>query len=116
IDLSWTASAGTGTITYHIERGTDNRGFAKIATTTSTTYTDTGLTLGTDYWYRIRATDQTPNSVPSTYSNHLEVSTVTPLVPGLMAFFSMNENTGGTTYANYTGSPSSISGNLNGGA
>ena len=56
IDLNWEASPGAG-ITFGIDRKTENRGFAQIATVDAdvTRYSDVGLTPGVRYTYRIRA-------------------------------------------------------------
>ena len=57
VNLSWTSSAGsTG---YHIDRSaTSNLGpWTALNVVTGTTYSDTGLLSGTDYWYRVQATN-----------------------------------------------------------
>ena len=57
IDLAWTASATSG-VTYDVYRATDSAGpYAKInvAAVSGTTYTDSATTLGTTYYYRVRA-------------------------------------------------------------
>lgn len=54
IDLSWTASANA--TSYGIERRDSPAGaWSEIATATGTTYTATGLTIDTDYDFRISA-------------------------------------------------------------
>jgi chitodextrinase len=70
--LAWSASSdNVGVTGYLIERcqGVSCSGFAQIATVpgTSTTYTDAGITAGTNYSYRVRATDAANNL--SGYSN-----------------------------------------------
>jgi uncharacterized repeat protein (TIGR01451 family) len=70
IDLSWTASTdNVGVTGYHVERcqGTNCSSFAEIANPTGTTYSDTGLTAGTTFRYRVRANDGSGNL--SQYSN-----------------------------------------------
>lgn len=64
IDLAWTAGAGGGTPTgYELDRAT-NAAFTTgltvlltdpTSTVTTLTYSDTGLTAGTQYFYRVRA-------------------------------------------------------------
>ena len=75
INLSWTASTDNVGVTYYfIERcqGSGCSSFAQVATSATTTFSDTGLLSSTSYSYRIRATDAAGNL--SGYSN---VSTAT---------------------------------------
>ncbi len=63
--VNWSAVAGaTG---YLVERSTDGVNFTTAGTTASNvlTYTDSGLAGSLRYFYRVRATDATGNSVPS---------------------------------------------------
>jgi fibronectin type 3 domain-containing protein len=54
VALSWNASAGA--TSYHVKRGTVSGGpYSQIAAPTTTTYTDTGLTNGTTYYYVVSA-------------------------------------------------------------
>ncbi len=79
INLSWTASTdNVGVTGYKIERcsGAGCANFAQIATSTATSYNDTGLTGSTSYSYRVRATDAAGNL--STYSTSLTAATPTP--------------------------------------
>ena len=50
--------------------------FAQIATPTGTSFSDTGLTAGTSYSYRVRATDAAGNL--GGYSNTASATTTTP--------------------------------------
>ena len=66
IDLSWTASSdNVGIAGYNIERCQDDKCSPTVevqATSgTGTTWSDTGLSTGTTYGYRIRARDAVPN-------------------------------------------------------
>lgn len=75
VSLTWTASSdNVGVTNYLIERcqGPGCTAFAQIATTTTTTYADAGLSSNTSYSYRTRATDAAGNL--SGYSN---ISTAT---------------------------------------
>lgn len=73
--LGWTDNANDET-GYRIERSVDGVNFIEIALrgANATGYSDTGLTPGTAYWYRIRAYNSQGNS---DYSN--VASTQTPL-------------------------------------
>ncbi len=76
INLSWTASTDSvGVSGYLLERctGSGCTSFAQIATPTTTTYNDTGLTASTSYSYRVRSTDTAGNL--SGYSNVASVAT-----------------------------------------
>jgi hypothetical protein len=66
INLSWTESS-SGVTGFLIERSTNGSTFTQIASVSAsaTSYSDTGLTVGTRYYYRVRATSATANS---TYS------------------------------------------------
>ncbi len=80
INLSWTASTdNVGVTNYLVERcaGASCTSFAQIATSTTTTYNNTGLTASTSYSYRVRATDAAGNL--SGYSN--VVTAATPALP-----------------------------------
>ncbi len=71
INLSWSNVSTTQTQIL-IERKTGSGGtYAQIATAASnaTTYSNTGLTANTQYFYRIRATDGTNNSAYSSEAN-----------------------------------------------
>jgi fibronectin type 3 domain-containing protein/regulation of enolase protein 1 (concanavalin A-like superfamily) len=77
VNLSW-ADVATET-GYKIERKTDSSGvYAEIATVGAgvTTYNNTGLTPGTSYFYRVRATNTWGDSAYST-----EVNAATPTLP-----------------------------------
>ena len=76
INLSWTAATdNVGVTGYLIERcqGTGCSTFTQIATTTTTTYNNTGLQASTSYSYRVRATDAANNL--SLYSNTSSATT-----------------------------------------
>src|SRR5713226_347143 len=63
INLLWTASTdNVGVTGYQIWRATSSTGpFSQIATSTTTSYTNTGLTSGTTYWYYVQAFDAAGN-------------------------------------------------------
>src|SRR5207247_170866 len=102
INLAWTASTdNVGVTGYLIERcqGSGCTTFAQTASVTTTTFNNTGLTAGTAYSYRVRATDAAGNL--SGYSNTGTASTpssdtVPPTSPsGLTA--TPGSGTGGDT-------------------
>ena len=71
IRVSWTASTGTGTITYQVRRGSTS-----VATGLSgLTYTNSGLTANTAYSYSVRATN---NVGSSAYSSSATATTHSP--------------------------------------
>jgi len=64
IDLAWT-DVSTGNQSYKVERSTDNTNWTEIATglsATATSYSATGLTDGTLYYFRVRAANAARNS------------------------------------------------------
>ncbi len=63
IALSWTASTDNVAVTgYQIWRASTAAGpFSQIATTTTTSYTNGGLTSGTTYYYNVKAYDAAGN-------------------------------------------------------
>jgi len=64
IGLSWTASGGA--TSYKIQRSPDgSTGWAQVGTSTTTTFTDTGLTAATTYYYRVVASNSIGDSAPS---------------------------------------------------
>ena len=76
INLSWSASTdNVGVAGYKIERcaGSSCSNFSQIATTTSTSYSSTGLSEATTYRFRIRAYDAAGND--SGYSNIASATT-----------------------------------------
>jgi chitodextrinase len=78
VNLSWTASTDNlGVTGYRVERcqGSGCTSFAQIGTPSGTTFNDTGLTAGTLYRYRVRATDAAGNL--SAYSSIVNGTTQT---------------------------------------
>lgn len=77
IDLSWTASLdNVGVTGYLVERcqGAGCATFAQVGTPTGTTFSDTGVTAGNIYSYRVRATDAAGNvslySIPTSTTGY----------------------------------------------
>jgi len=84
IDLSWT-DVSTGNQSYKVERSTDNVNWTEIATglsATATTYSATGLTASTLYYFRVRAANAARNSdYSNTASATTQASTTVPNAP-----------------------------------
>src|SRR5207244_3330517 len=83
INLSWTASTdNVGVSGYRVERcqGAGCSSFTQVGTPAGTTYNDTGLTAGTSYSYRARATD-----AAATLSSYSPVPTATAHTPDTQA-------------------------------
>ena len=82
INLSWTASTdNVGVAGYRVERcqGAGCSTFTQVGTASGTTFNDTGLTLGTVYAYRVRATDAANNL--SAFSSTATATTPDPGAP-----------------------------------
>ncbi len=97
INLSWTASTDDVAVTaYLLERcqGSGCSSFTQIASVGDVTYSDSGLSAGTSYTYRVRATDAAGNL--SDYSTSVSATT-TALPPGLVAAYGFSEGSGTTT-------------------
>lgn len=70
VPLQWNAPGYTGTssiTSYNIYRSTTAGSIGtRVASTSATTYTDTGLTNGTNYYYQVTAVNSSGESAPST--------------------------------------------------
>jgi fibronectin type 3 domain-containing protein len=73
VSLTWAAASGAGS--YHVKRSTTSGAETQIAAPTSNSYTDTGLTNGTKYFYVVSAVNSGGQS-----ANSSEVS-ATPSAP-----------------------------------
>jgi chitodextrinase len=96
IDLTWTASTdNVGVTGYKVERcsGSGCTNFTQIATPTSDSYSDTGLSASTLYRYQVRAVDGAGNN--SGYSNIS--SATTPVAPPSPTFISEYETAWNTS-------------------
>lgn len=104
--LSWTASTdNVAVVAYDVYRSGTT---AAIGTTTSTSYTDTGVAAGTTYTYTVKARDAAANvSAPATLTvDRTPPSTPTltvtaPTATSTMLTFSATDNIGVTAYDIY---------------
>ena len=114
INLNWSASSdNVGVTGYWVERSQNggSTAFTQVASVTGTSYADTGLSAGTIYNYRVRATDAAGNL--SGYSG--VASTTTSNTPPhwvvLAAAYGFNEGSGTTvTDASGNGDTGTING------
>jgi len=75
ISLTWNSSAGA--TSYNVKRSTTNGGpYTTVASPTTASYTNTGLTNGTPYYYVVTAVNSAGESNPSSQA------TATPTAPG----------------------------------
>lgn len=99
VDLSWpAASDNVGVTNYQVERctGAGCGAFVLIATTTSTSYSATGLTYSTPYSFQVRANDAVPNY--GAYS--ATASATTANAPPPSAVTSLSASAASTTQIN----------------
>jgi chitodextrinase len=100
INLAWTAPTdNVGVTGYRVERcqGAGCTSFAQIATPTGTSYSNSGLTAGTSYSYRVRANDGAGNL--SGYSN---TASATPVTGDTVAPASAKDLSGPSASVTYT--------------
>jgi len=98
ITLSWTASTdNVGVTGYDIFRaiGASGGSFASVGTSTTTTFTDTGLTPGQTYRYQVRARDAAGNL--SAFSNTLTVTASSSCTPPPPAPINLTATSVGST-------------------
>ncbi|MGA8408084.1 MAG: glycoside hydrolase family 44 protein [Candidatus Acidiferrales bacterium] len=105
IALTWTASACA--TSYHVKRSTTSGAETQISAPTSNSYTDTGLTNGTKYFYVVSAVNSGGESANSPEASATPAAPVTPPATptGLQATggnaqvsLTWNASTGATSY------------------
>jgi len=100
INLTWTAASdNSGSTDYRVERcqGVSCTNFVQIATTTTNSYSDTGVIGGTSYSYRIRAADSSGNQSLN-YTSIISATTGgSAVLPGLVAAYGFAAGNGTTT-------------------
>lgn len=94
IDLSWSDNSSNET-TFRVERSTDGSSFSEIGHTAANivAYSDTGLTSGRTYYYRVRARNSAGDSDYSNTANATTTSTVDPCDPTLVSSGYNSSNT-----------------------
>jgi fibronectin type 3 domain-containing protein len=117
INLSWVASTDNVAVTgYRIERcqGVGCSNFVQKATSTGTTYGDSGLSPNTSYTYRVRATDAAGNL--SAYSNTRSATTpgqtttsgTLTISPSSLSFGNVTVGTTSSKTATFTASTAAV--------
>ena len=80
VGLAWLDGGNPSGTLFSLERSTDGINFAVLTTQTGLTYSDTSVSAGTTYMYRVRAVNG--DNVPSAPSNSVLVTTLgTPVAP-----------------------------------
>ena len=105
VNLSWTAPSGT-VDSYKIENSTDNSSWTTIVAThtSGTTYTNTGLTTGATYYYRVSSTNSAGTSAASSVVNVVVV--YAPTAPTNVGSSSITHNSATLSWtASSAGSP-----------
>jgi YD repeat-containing protein len=111
VNLSWSASTDTGGSNlsgYKIERcqGSGCSSFAQIASTTSTSHSDSGLSSGATYLYRVRAYDGAGNH--SGYSSTATAATPDTVAPSAPTGLAAAAPTSTSVNLTWTGSTDNV--------
>jgi hypothetical protein len=84
VGLTWTASSGS--TSYHVKRATSSGGpYTQVGSPMSTSYTDTGLTNGTRYFYVVSALNSTGESADSSEVSSTPAASIPAAPTGLSA-------------------------------
>ena len=93
--LTWTSAAVGGVDHYEVFRSTDDVSFAYVGdAATTTSYTDSAVTNGTTYYYKVRTVDaallagaftSSVSATPSTSPDHVAPSVPSPLTATVVA-------------------------------
>jgi fibronectin type 3 domain-containing protein len=84
VSLTWSASRGA--TSYHVKRATTSGGpYTQMGAPTSPSYTDTGLTNGTKYFYVVSALNASGESANSTEVSSTPETPIPPAPTGLIA-------------------------------
>jgi fibronectin type 3 domain-containing protein len=107
VSLSWTASPGA--TSYNVKRSTTNgSGYSTIASPSTTSYTNTGLTNGTTYYYVVSGVNGTGEGANSSQAGATPTATSLPLQinsggPAVSPFIADTYFSAGSAATNYTG-------------
>lgn len=115
VSLSWTA--GSGATSYNVYRGTSSGGESSTAIATGvtgTTYTNTGLTSGTKYYFEVAAVNSAGTSGKSNEASATPTAPTAPAAPSGLAASAGNaqvslswaSSSGATSYDVYRGTSS----------
>ncbi|MEK7128208.1 MAG: peptidoglycan-binding protein, partial [Patescibacteria group bacterium] len=74
INLTWAAVSGAST--YNVYKSTDNSSYPLLASPSATSYSATGLTAGTTYYFKVSAVNSTGDESAATTAVSLEPSVV----------------------------------------
>ncbi len=113
INLSWTAStSNVGLANYIVQRceGAGCTAFAQIATPSGTNYSDTGLSLGATYSYRVQAIDTAGNLSPFSSVASATTGSLLPLKASSNNRYLVGQN--GTPFLIMGDAPQALVGNL----
>jgi fibronectin type 3 domain-containing protein len=84
VSLTWTTSSGA--TSYHVKRATTSGGsYTQVGAPSTATFTNTGLTNGTKYFYVVSAVNTSGESANSTEVSSTPVLPIPPLPTGLLA-------------------------------
>jgi len=61
LNITWNPSAASDFVEYWLYRNSTTELWSRIATPTTASYQDMGLTNGKTYWYKVSAVDEVPN-------------------------------------------------------
>jgi hypothetical protein len=80
VKLNWDVSTSSGVNNYNIYRSTDGVSYTKLNSTTNSTYTNTGLTAYTKYYYKVASFDSLDLSYDN-YGIESELSSAVNAIP-----------------------------------
>jgi hypothetical protein len=96
INLSWNSEPGA--TSYTLEWSTDDQNWNPLASTTATSYSDTGLRAGTTYYFRVSASNalvSSAYSAPASATTQVPPQTIGVFDPSTATWALRNENSAG---------------------